>query len=54
MAHGWEEPETCEFCGEDYPKSQLKHEKIIGWLCPKCAQTLARHGEKLIFDNKKN
>ena len=46
----WEETEMCEFCGDDFPKSSLKHEKIVGWLCPRCVQTLRQHGEKLIFD----
>lgn len=42
-----EETIKCAWCGEEYPKSELIHEKDLGHICGTCAQAIMSHGEKL-------
>ena len=45
-----EETETCAWCGEEYPISELHKEVDLGYLCPYCEQAIKSRGEKLIFE----
>ena len=45
-----DEIETCAWCGEEYPISELHKEVDLGYLCPYCEQAIKSRGEKLIFE----
>lgn len=45
-----DEIETCAWCGEEYPISELHKEVDLGYLCPDCEQAIKSRGEKLIFE----
>ena len=45
-----EEIETCAWCGEEYPASELHKEVDLGYLCSGCEQAIKSRGEKLTFE----
>ena len=45
-----DEIETCAWCGEEYPISDLHKEVDLGYLCPDCEQAIKSRGEKLTFE----
>lgn len=45
-----EETAACEWCGEEYPLSELREEKDLGYLCEHCIQAIWSHGEKLYLE----
>ena len=42
-----EETETCAWCHEEYPESELVREKDLGYLCNTCVQAILSRGEHL-------
>lgn len=45
-----EETALCEWCGEEYPISELQREKDLGLLCEYCIQAIRSRGEKLYLE----
>lgn len=45
-----EEYHTCEWCGEEFPESEMRYEKNMGWLCDTCIRAIESRGEELEFD----
>ena len=46
---GDEEVVACGWCGEEYPKSECRHEKDLGYLCHSCEAAIKSRGETLEF-----
>ena len=46
-----EEMAVCEWCGEEYPISELQREKDLGMLCEHCIQAIESRGEKLYLSD---
>lgn len=42
----------CAWCGDKFPKSEMKKEKKMGWLCNRCARGLESREGKLDFDDE--
>lgn len=42
-----EETTECAWCKEEYPESELIHEKDLGYICGTCARAIMSRGEKL-------
>lgn len=42
-----EEWHKCEWCGENFPESELQEEIDLGWLCPTCILAIRSRGEEL-------
>jgi hypothetical protein len=36
----FEETRKCNWCGEEFPKNEMKHEHYFGWVCDHCARYL--------------
>jgi len=41
----------CGWCGELYPKSEMKKEVDLGYLCNGCIQAIRSRGEKLTIND---
>jgi hypothetical protein len=41
----------CAWCGDKFPKSEMKKEKKMGWLCNRCARGLESREGKLDYDD---
>lgn len=46
----YETYERCEWCNEIYPKSELKKEKDLGYLCNRCIKGLESREGPLTFE----
>ncbi len=40
----------CEWCGEEFEKSELRKEADLGFLCHGCIHGITSRGEKLILE----
>ena len=45
-----EETETCTWCGEEFPESELLKERDLGYICYHCAMAIKSRGETLYIE----
>lgn len=47
----FEQYEICAWCEDKLPKSSMKKEEDLGWLCNHCEKAISSRGEELHFEN---
>ena len=52
LSYDLENNPLCAWCGDRFPKSEMKKEKKFGWLCNHCARGLESREGKLDFDDE--
>ena len=45
-----EETETCTWCNEEFPESELLKERDLGYICWHCIQAIKSRGETLYLE----